>query len=120
MGRVRTLALGFFLIFTACILMIIDMSFLSYVASFYKFAIGITFNLIYIYTSEAFPTNIRTIGFGVANAFTRVGGIISPLLSQIVFAFHVYVPIYIFAGLSFIAFVLSLLLPFETLGREIE
>ena len=36
----------------------------------------------YTYTPEVYPTHLRTTGFGLANGFGRVGGMIAPFIGQ--------------------------------------
>ena len=40
------------------------------------------FNVTYVYTPEAYPTYVRTYALGVANVFSRLGGILAPFVSQ--------------------------------------
>ncbi|XP_022107237.1 organic cation transporter protein-like [Acanthaster planci] len=45
-----------------------------------KFCISVTFGTIYLYSSELFPTPVRTAGVGICSVSSRIGGIISPLI----------------------------------------
>lgn len=51
-----------------------------------------TYAGVYAYTSEVFPTNIRTTGTGVASAVGRIGAIVSPTLVGAIF------PVFGFGG----------------------
>ncbi|XP_066280797.1 organic cation transporter protein-like [Branchiostoma lanceolatum] len=44
-------------------------------------AVTVAFNTLAVYTTEVFPTVVRTMGVGVSNMSSRVGGILSPLVS---------------------------------------
>lgn len=39
------------------------------------------FNIIYLYTSELFPTSFRATVFGITNLIARLGGVVAPLLN---------------------------------------
>ena len=73
-----------------------------------------------MYVSEAYPTMIRTISIGVTNSFNRLGGISTPIISQIAFADQPNNPYKIYAFACFLAAGATYLLPFETLGRNIS
>lgn len=40
------------------------------------------FNVTLVYTPEAYPTNIRSYAVGVANIWSRLGGMLAPFISQ--------------------------------------
>ena len=48
------------------------------------FAYG-TFIVLYIYTPELYPTQIRSFAFGLYNALSRLGGLVSPFIAVDVF-----------------------------------
>jgi len=48
---------------------------------FGKAMAGMTFKMIYIATSEIYPTTARVTALGVGSAFARLGGAISPYLA---------------------------------------
>lgn len=76
-----------------------------------KFGISWTFILIYSFTTELYPTQIRGLAFGLANTFGRLASVISALL--------VNVPSYYFmwlnVGQSLLIILLTFFLP-ETKG----
>ncbi len=50
---------------------------------FGKLGAAATFTLVYLITTEMFPTAYRGTVFGIANVCARVGGILAPLVSQV-------------------------------------
>ncbi|XP_012938111.2 solute carrier family 22 member 8 [Aplysia californica] len=71
-----------------------------------KLSVTGSYNIIYTYTPELFPTNLRNMGFGVSYLSARVGGMLSPF-SEMLMKEIVYAPGVIFG-------VGSLLLSFST------
>ncbi len=119
LGRIRSMAFGFLLsLFSASLCFFIPSNKFIYMTML-KFSIGLPFGIIYIYVCEAYPTKFRTIGIGVSNSFTRLGGISTPFLSQLSFAYRKNLPFFNFAVLCFVGIIASLGLPFETLGKNI-
>ena len=45
-----------------------------------KFGITLSFSVVYVYTSELFPTSLRGVAYGVANVGARLGGVLAPEL----------------------------------------
>lgn len=45
-----------------------------------KFAVSGSFAVIYLYTTEVFPTQVRNAGLGVSSIGARLGGIMAPLI----------------------------------------
>lgn len=120
LGRKGSMYYGFILSGISSILCAIYMKHLSIYATALKFAIDIPFGVIYLYVTEAFPTKIRSISLGVTNSFNRLGGISTPILSQLAFSKSANNPYKIYAVLCFVGALLSYLLPFETFGRNIS
>ncbi|XP_035700301.1 organic cation transporter protein-like [Branchiostoma floridae] len=79
-----------------------------------KFGISGSFNVIYIWSGELYPTVIRNLGMGVASMWARVGGIVSPFIALSMDLWGP-LPYIIFGGLALVAGVLCLILP-ETLN----
>ena len=49
-----------------------------------KFGASGAFSLIYIYTAELFPTEIRSTALGLCSMMARIGGIAAPQVSSVV------------------------------------
>uniref|UniRef100_A0A8C3HZI6 Solute carrier family 22 member 13 n=1 Tax=Chrysemys picta bellii TaxID=8478 RepID=A0A8C3HZI6_CHRPI len=83
-----------------------------------KFAIAASFSISYVYSAELFPTIIRQTGVGLCSMSSRVGGIISPLIS-LLDKYHPAIPMAIFGSTPVIAGILCFLLP-ETRDKELQ
>ena len=53
-----------------------------------KFAVTTLFNMLYIYSSELYPTDARVMGLSVSSCFARVGSVLSPFAVELVRARH--------------------------------
>eukprot|EP00058_Branchiostoma_floridae_P006628 XP_002592116.1 hypothetical protein BRAFLDRAFT_59470 [Branchiostoma floridae] len=82
-----------------------------------KFGIAASFNIIYIWTGEIYPTVIRNLGLGVSSMWARVGGIISPFVALLADSWRP-LPYIVFGGVSVLGGILCLMLP-ETLGAPL-
>ena len=49
-----------------------------------KFAIAGSFDFVYLYTAELYPTQVRNVGVGVASIGARLGGIFTPIVLLLV------------------------------------
>lgn len=49
-----------------------------------KFAVSTAFALLYVYTSELFPTEARNKGMGISSVAARIGGILAPFVALLV------------------------------------
>ena len=72
------------------------------------------------YTAEVYPTKIRTTGIGMANGIGRLGGVIMPWICMYMNSKELRSPFILFSVLSLITSCSNFLLPFETLGKELE
>ncbi|XP_060062849.1 solute carrier family 22 member 3-like [Ylistrum balloti] len=83
-----------------------------------RFGMGGVFSVIVLYTSELYPTVIRSIGMGCCFFLTRVGGLLAPQILLLGDYTHKSVPIIFFGVLAVIGGFATLVLP-ETLGRKL-
>jgi MFS family permease len=80
-----------------------------------RFSISGVYNIIYTYCAEVYPTVLRAKGLGFHSICARLGGIIFPLLIEIMGPGLIVV----FCCLNIWALILTLWLP-ETLGKEVR
>ncbi|XP_006821786.1 organic cation transporter protein-like [Saccoglossus kowalevskii] len=80
-----------------------------------KFGIAGSFAIVFLYSTELFPTVIRNLGVGASSFSSRIGGILAPLI-VLLEAYVSGLPLLIFGVLSVAAGLLVLVLP-ETKGR---
>lgn len=120
LGRKHSLALGFVISSLVCFYCsIFSVSYLSY--SLIRFGIGISFSVLGVYTSEIYPTRIRTIGNSAVNSVSRISGFVSPLVLEIFFhKFGFNSPIVLFLCFSVAAALLSYSLLVETFSKSLD
>ncbi|ESO88163.1 hypothetical protein LOTGIDRAFT_165906 [Lottia gigantea] len=82
-----------------------------------KFCVSGSFMVIYIYTPEIYPTNLRNAGLGMASAISRLGGMVAPY-SSLLSAVAVWGPGVVFTVCCILASILMYFLP-ETKGRPL-
>lgn len=80
--------------------------------------ISACFNGAYIYSSEIFPTEVRSVGLTSASVFARFGSMTSPFMKELGTDNHFMVPMGIFGVLSIATGLLIRLLP-ETKGQPL-
>ncbi|KAF6101099.1 solute carrier family 22 member 13 [Phyllostomus discolor] len=83
-----------------------------------KFATAAGFMISYIYTAELFPTIIRQTGMGLVAIFSRIGGIVTPLV-MLLGDVHKALPMVVYGSLPIGVGLLCLLLP-ETRGQPMK
>ncbi|KAH9523285.1 hypothetical protein Btru_066295 [Bulinus truncatus] len=81
-------------------------------------AVACLFGIIFVYTSEIYPTVIRNIGMGACSFWARGGGVLAPQINQWTKSLWNVDAIIIFGALSFIAGLLLFPLP-ETHNRQL-
>lgn len=77
-----------------------------------------TINL--VYTTEVFPTSVRSICLGIACNFSRLGAMVSPFIVNIFIVEHSFIGgTMLLSSFGVLAVVASFLLPYETKGRQL-
>ena len=79
-----------------------------------KFSVAASFGIIWSYTSELFPTMVRSTAISVCSMMARLGGIFTPFLLNL-YVWNNYAPGVIFGVLAFVVGLVSINLP-ETAG----
>ncbi|KAL0626997.1 Solute carrier family 22 member 6 [Plecturocebus cupreus] len=82
-----------------------------------KGCLAASFNCIFLYTGELYPTMIRQTGLGMGSTMARVGSIVSPLVSMTA-ELYPSVPLFIYGAVPVAASAVTILLP-ETLGQPL-
>ncbi|XP_005857551.1 PREDICTED: solute carrier family 22 member 6 [Myotis brandtii] len=82
-----------------------------------KGCLAASFNCIFLYTGELYPTMIRQTGLGMGSTMARVGSIASPLVSMTAELFP-SMPLFIYGTVPVVASAVAALLP-ETLGHPL-
>jgi len=80
-----------------------------------KLAITGSYGTVYLFSSEQFPTVVRTVGMGAASMVSRLTGILAPYLNNLARIWPA-LPLLVYGALALAAGFMSLLLP-ETLNK---
>ncbi|PRD26237.1 UNVERIFIED_CONTAM: Orct [Trichonephila clavipes] len=83
-----------------------------------KFFVSGSFRLLYLYTSEIFPTEVRNVTLGSCSMCARIGSILAPFIRDLGKATHPAVPNSLYAFFALTSGLLALLLP-ETRGLDL-
>lgn len=81
-----------------------------------KFGATSSFSIVFVYTAELFPTEIRTTAVGASSSFARVGGMIAPIVMFLATVWKPF-PLLIMGGSSLVGGALVFLNLPETLGE---
>lgn len=119
-GRLGSFRLSFILSFIFSTLCIFQFKGWIICLHILKGAIQISSRALYIYTSECYPTEIRGIALGLANVFTRIAGLLTPICNELLLTIS---PTMCFIGLSFASFfgiIISYIVKHETLNKKLD
>merc|ERR1711890_207626 len=73
---------------------------------------------VFVYTSELFPTEIRSTAVGASSTFSRVGGMVAPLIAFLSSVWKPF-PLLVMGGSSLLGGILVFLVMPETLGEAL-
>ena len=84
---------------------------------FGKLAITSSYGIVYIFSAEIFPTDVRNVGIGGSSMCARIGGILCPYVNLLGDTWNP-LPLIIYGALAGLGGLLGLVLP-ETLNKEL-
>ncbi len=102
------------------ILVLLEGEYFVILVSISKFFLLMTFTVSYQYTIEIYSTKIRGTGMGMASAVSRIGGIIMPYCGFTLMNISLFLPYALFGGLSILAGILTMFLPYDTRNRDLD
>ncbi|KAL4450949.1 hypothetical protein ABPG74_011791 [Tetrahymena malaccensis] len=120
-GRKNSM-INFFLIQGITLFMVYydDLSRFIFWTTLTKFYQMMNYAFSYQYITEVYSTKVRTTGIGMANSVGRIGGIFMPWICAKLQEYDILLPFLLFSVLSLSMSALLTLLPYDTLGRDID
>ena len=83
-------------------------------------ALAVFFSLSALYTSEAFPTPVRSTGFGITSGFARLAGALTPFIAISLNSVSVFAAAAVYVGVLLIGVYCVTLLPYETKNEQLQ
>ena len=82
---------------------------------------GVSYTWIFfVYVPEVYPTDIRSIGFGVGSTFIRFGGMITPYIAEVLLDNSVSLALGVYIVMGILATIAPMFLPIETKGIDLS
>ncbi|CAN0840301.1 Organic cation/carnitine transporter 7 [Linum grandiflorum] len=79
-----------------------------------------TFAVAFLIAPELYPTSVRSTGFGLASSMGRIGGMTCPFVAVgLMEGCHQREALLLFVGVVVVGFIATLLIPYDTKGREL-
>uniref|UniRef100_A0A672FRC7 SV2 related protein b n=1 Tax=Salarias fasciatus TaxID=181472 RepID=A0A672FRC7_SALFA len=78
------------------------------------------FQTVFVYASEVYPTEVRSLAMGTWNAMGRVGGFVTPFIAQVLLRTSLHLTLAVYCGCSLLAAFACLFLPTETAGKRLQ
>lgn len=107
-------------IFTCLVAASSNATYVLIMAILINFFSSAPWSIIYTYTPEVYPTELRSTGVGACAVFTRLAGTITPLCGESLLGVGFIWPFITYGIALLIAGIGSLLLPIETLNRPLQ
>lgn len=121
-GRKKTLA-GEFLLVAACLSLMFICTDRNILLVFIFMVRGLSlgvFQGFFVYVPEVYPTVVRSVGLGCCSTMSRVGAMVTPYIAQVLLRVSFNLSVGVYMALTLLAFVATLLLPYETKGRPMQ
>lgn len=122
LGRKGSLTVSFVLSIIPTLILVISHNITGFSAYFIiiRFLTTIPYGIIYIYNNEVYPTKIRSTSLGFLDSCNRVFSISSSFISFFLYNINYTLPFIYVSSLFILGAFMSWLLPYETLGKNIE
>jgi len=75
-----------------------------------KYVAQVCWGIVYLYTSELFPTVIRSVALSFACSMARIGSMAAPFIAYLA-ELHPVLPIFVFGSITFVVGLTTILLP---------
>jgi MFS family permease len=99
---------------------VLSKDYLAYILSIERFLMKNSFSMLVPLTSEMYPTNYRTVGYGFATSVGRMAATLSPYILLPLFYRDHYSGFIVFTILSLLATMASNTLPYDTSGKYLD
>ncbi|XP_031570462.1 synaptic vesicle 2-related protein-like isoform X2 [Actinia tenebrosa] len=119
LGRKKTAAIEFLatVIFYVLLMFCSGRGFMTFCIFGVRGFISGAFQTFFVYTPEVYPTINRALGLGCCSAISRIGAMLTPFVAQVLLKVSAKLALGMYAFLSAISIIATLLLPIETGGR---
>ena len=117
LGRKNTIFMFYsisFIVFGIILLFNVSNYWLTILSLSARFCVSGVYNIIYTYSTEVYPTVVRSNGLGFNSVCGRVGGMVFPFILEVL---HDSIT-YLFMGLNLLALIAVMILP-ETYGKTL-
>ena len=117
-GRKPSIILTSMLYAVACLLLFMCMQRTPMVALLFlaRACVDASFQILFVYTAEVYPTEVRALGLGLGNMACRVGAMVTPYAANVLFSYSLHHAIGVYAGTGFLSVITAAFLPLETKG----
>jgi MFS transporter, putative metabolite:H+ symporter len=85
-----------------------------------RFVVTTLFDLAWVFTPEAYPTEVRSFGYGMCSAMARISGVVAPFVALPLYDAAPWGVIALFSSVFAVTAIVSSRLPFETKDRPLS
>jgi hypothetical protein len=119
-GRLGSFKISFIGSTILSLLCLIFSSKIGYFLQFLKGTIQIANRALYTYTTESYPTEIRGLALGLSNVFTRIAGLSTPIINELLMSITPKFAFLALTAASILGCISSFMLKKETLNLHLD
>ena len=119
-GRKSTLSIIFFGMGVGATAVYFGLPYRYFWIYIYKLGYQSSFTIIYLFTSELYPTKLRINAMGQSSAFSRIGVMLMVWIAVFLVDINPVLPFLIYGLMGFFAFFMMRLLPYDTYNEDID